>query len=143
MKRFLSSVFAAFLLTTSGVAEAGETLPVLKVAVQVQLMRSDTNPRMQTTLTEDDIKRIFGKVNKIWSQAGIEFALEPIKRPKANAVDVERIKGDAEASAIKAKSDALNASPQLVQYTLATQWNGILPVNTGGFIPMLNLPNSK
>ena len=123
MKRFPWSLFIAFLLTTSGLALAGETLPVLKVAVQVQLMQSDTNPRMQTSLTEDDIKRIFDKVNKIWSQAGIEFAMVPIKRPKANAVDSDRIKGDAEFHAAVPK-DALNPKAVNIFYVKNLRPNG-------------------
>lgn len=52
-----------------------------------------------------------------------------------------RIKGEAEAEAIKAKSDALNTSPQLVQYEIAKHWDGKLPTTTGGAaaIPLLNI----
>ena len=61
---------------------------------------------------------------------------------KANAEAV-RIQGQAEADAIEAKSKALNASPQLVQYEIAQKWNGALPEYTMGSnsIPMLNLPS--
>lgn len=55
------------------------------------------------------------------------------------AADSVRLQGDAEAAAIKAKSDALNASPQLVAYELARQWDGKLPTTTGAAIPLLNL----
>lgn len=53
-----------------------------------------------------------------------------------------RLQGEAEADAISAKSKALNASPQLVQYEIAQKWNGALPEYTMGSssIPMLNLP---
>lgn len=52
--------------------------PVIKLPVRVHLMQSETNPDMHTTLTEADVKRIFGKVNRVWSQAGIEFEIESI-----------------------------------------------------------------
>jgi hypothetical protein len=46
-------------------------------------MQSEKTPDMHTTLTEQDIQRIFGKVNMIWSQAGIRFELEPIRHTQA------------------------------------------------------------
>lgn len=60
---------------------------------------------------------------------------------KAEAESV-KLRGEAEAAAIEAKSRALNTNPQLVQYTIATNWDGKLPAYTmgAGSIPMLNLP---
>lgn len=44
------------------------------------------------------------------------------------AAKATRLQGEADAAAIKAKSDALNnVNPNLVAYTIATTWNGILP----------------
>ena len=54
------------------------SLPVLTLPVRVHLMQSETMPAMHTTLVEPDIRRIFGKVNKVWSQAGIQFEIESI-----------------------------------------------------------------
>lgn len=61
---------------------------------------------------------------------------------KANAEAV-RLQGDAEASAIKAKSDALAQSPNLVELTKAERWNGALPQTfvPGSAVPFLNLKN--
>jgi regulator of protease activity HflC (stomatin/prohibitin superfamily) len=63
-------------------------------------------------------------------------------RAEAEAV---RVQGEAEADAIQAKSKALNASPQLVQYEIAQKWDGSLPEYTmgSGSIPMLNLPSKQ
>ena len=66
---------------------------------------------------------------------------------KAEA-DSIRMKGEAEAQAIKAKSDALNANPQLVNLTIAQQWDGKLPQSIGvgasaGSIPMVNIGGIK
>lgn len=62
---------------------------------------------------------------------------------KANA-DKTRLEGEAQAASIKAQTDALNASPQFVRYTIAKGWNGQLPTNIGvgasaNSIPMLNI----
>jgi Matrixin len=58
--------------------EAEVKLPVITLAVRVHLVQSDTMPAMHTTLTEPDIRRIIGKVNKVWAQAGIQFEIESI-----------------------------------------------------------------
>ncbi len=53
-----------------------------------------------------------------------------------------KLKGEAEASAIHARGDALKDNPQLVQLTAAEKWNGVLPTTMvpGGAVPFLNLP---
>ena len=66
---------------------------------------------------------------------------------KANA-DKVRMEGEAQASAIKAQTDALNTSPQFVNYTIAKTWDGKLPQNIGvgassGSIPLLNIGGIK
>lgn len=52
-----------------------------------------------------------------------------------------RLKGEAEASAIKAKTDALSANPNLVALTTAERWDGKLPVSIppNGTVPLLNI----
>lgn len=49
--------------------------------------------------------------------------------------------GEAEAKAIKAKSDALQANPQLVEYTKAQAWDGKLPATMvpGTAVPFINV----
>ena len=58
--------------------EAPAKLPVITLAVRVHLVHSDTMAAMNTTLVESDIRRIFGKVNMVWAQAGIQFEIESI-----------------------------------------------------------------
>ena len=53
-----------------------EELPPLTVPVRVHLLHSEQEAALNTTLTEADVARIFGKVNKIWAQAGIRFEVE-------------------------------------------------------------------
>jgi regulator of protease activity HflC (stomatin/prohibitin superfamily) len=53
-----------------------------------------------------------------------------------------KLKGDAEASAIRARGDALKDTPQLVALTAAEKWNGVLPSTMvpGGAVPFITLP---
>lgn len=51
--------------------------------VRVHLMRSITNPRLQTTLTAKEARAIFDEVNDIWAQAGIRFGVEAIESLQA------------------------------------------------------------
>ena len=58
----------------------------LTMPVRVHLVQSQSMPEMHTTLVESDIRRIFEKVNMIWSQAGIRFEIESIVHTEAVAV---------------------------------------------------------
>jgi len=61
---------------------AAEQTPLLSLPVHVHLMRSSSQPRMQTTLTENAVRDIFSEVNAIWSHAGIRFdivAIHPLQ----------------------------------------------------------------
>ncbi|MCY1380806.1 hypothetical protein D9M69_686580 [compost metagenome] len=63
-------------------------------------------------------------------------------RAKANAdAEAIRIMGDAEATSIKARGDALRENPGLVALTQAEKWNGQLPTTMlpDGSVPMLQL----
>ena len=55
-----------------------DELPPLTVLVRVHLLHSEQEMALNTTLTEADVARIFGKVNKIWAQAGIRFEVESV-----------------------------------------------------------------
>lgn len=90
---------------------------------------------------ENEIAQTKAEAQKAIEQARGE-AESKLAIAKASA-DAVRLQGDAEADAIKAKSQALNANPQLVQYEIAQKWNGELPTTTFGAssIPMLTLPS--
>lgn len=70
--------FASLCLCSTTLPLRAEERPVITLPVRVHLMQSATMPDMHTTLTEEDVRRIFGKVNKVWSQAGIQFEIEKI-----------------------------------------------------------------
>lgn len=55
-----------------------EAFSTLTLRVRVHLMKSAVNPRLQTTLTETEVRAIFDEVNVIWAQAGIRFELQGI-----------------------------------------------------------------
>ena len=74
--------------------EPAEKLPAVIVPVRVHLMQSKTTPVMHTTLVESDVRRIFGKVNMVWAQAGIHFEIESIVRTEAVAVPPDLEKKD-------------------------------------------------
>ena len=67
---------------------------ILTVPVRVHLVQSAVNPAMQTTLAESDVRRIFGKANMVWSQAGIHFEIESIVHTEAVAPSPEAEKKD-------------------------------------------------
>jgi len=54
--------------------------------LRVHLMRSDTVPALHTKLTEADTRRILGKVNGIWRQAGIAFFPESVIAEQAAGI---------------------------------------------------------
>ncbi|QNH71655.1 membrane protease family protein [Rhizobium phage V1VFA-S] len=74
-------------------------------------------------------------VTQAQAQADSQLA---VARAKAEAV---RLNGEAEAAAIKAKSDALAQSPNLVELTKAERWDGKLPTSfiPGSATPFLNI----
>jgi hypothetical protein len=66
------------LLMWSPPVRSHELFSPISLRVRVHLMQSLTNPRLQTTLTESEVRAIFHEVNVVWSQAGIRFELEAI-----------------------------------------------------------------
>lgn len=74
-------------------------------------------------------------VTQAQAQADSQLA---VAKAKAEAV---RLNGEAEAAAIKAKSDALAQSPNLVELTKAERWDGKLPTQfvPGSATPFLNI----
>lgn len=50
----------------------------LVLDVQVHLLRSVESDALTTTLAEQGIEQIFGEVNEVWSQAGIEWRVASV-----------------------------------------------------------------
>ena len=70
-------------------AQPAAKLAEIVVPVRVHLVQSAGIPAMHTTLAESDVRRIFGKVNMVWSQAGIHFEIESIVHTEAAALPPE------------------------------------------------------
>lgn len=88
---------------------------------------------------ENEIQQTKAEAQKAIEEAkGQAESQLAVARANAEAV---KIQGEAEAAAIEAKSRALNASPQLVQYEIAQKWNGVLPTTTFGSssVPMISI----
>lgn len=85
--------FAFVCLCFTPLSLRAEERPVITLPVRVHLMQSGTLPDMHTTLTEENVRRIFGKVNRVWSQAGIQFEIEKIVTTDAQPLPADtRIK---------------------------------------------------
>ena len=87
MVRLLSVVL---LLLGALLARADEPFTLITLRVRVHLMRSVANPRLQTTLTDMEVRAIFGEVNAIWSPAAIRFELEAIDALQALEIAPKR-----------------------------------------------------
>lgn len=106
----------------------------------VENINAKINATQKAMTRENEIQQTKAEAQKAIEQAKGEAESKlAVARAEAESV---RIRGEAEASAIEAKSKALNTSPQLVQYEIAKNWDGKLPVTTMGSssIPMLNIP---
>lgn len=106
----------------------------------VENINAKINATQKAMTRENEIQQTRAEAQKAIEQAKGEAESKlAVARAEAESV---KIKGEAEASAIEAKSKALNTSPQLVQYEIAKNWDGKLPVTTMGSssIPMLNIP---
>lgn len=62
---------------------SSEPFLLIHLRVRVHLMQSITNPRLQATLKESEVRALFDEVNDIWAQAGIRFELEAIDNLQA------------------------------------------------------------
>ena len=55
----------------------------LIVPLRIHLLSSADTPALQTTLTEPDIARILGKMNRVWAQACVRFRIESFVHEEA------------------------------------------------------------
>ena len=55
----------------------------LVAPLRVHLLSAKDVPAVHTTLTEQDITRILGKINGVWAQAGVHFYLESLVSEEA------------------------------------------------------------
>jgi len=55
----------------------------LVIPLRVHVLRSAALPEVDCGLKDEDVRRVVGKVNRIWHAAGIHWALDPIVREAA------------------------------------------------------------
>jgi hypothetical protein len=55
----------------------------LEIPLRVHVLTSKTYPEADCGLSDDDLRRIIGKVNGVWSVAGVRFEVESIVREEA------------------------------------------------------------
>ena len=67
------------------VTEAPPADEFLVIPLRVHLLAAGDVPAVDCHLTDDDIRRVVGKLNGIWHKAGIHWALDPIVREPAAA----------------------------------------------------------
>src|SRR5438270_6897568 len=70
----------------------------LILPLHVHLLSSADREDLDCKLTDDDVRRVVGKVNGIWHKAGLHFRLEPILHEKAANVKEFGEKIDADAN---------------------------------------------
>jgi len=126
MKHSLPALLGLMLSTASPAGEtARANLPVITLTVRVHLVQSETVPAMQTTLVDADIRRIFGKVNTIWAQAGIQFEIESLGPTRALELTPEmRLKPEMERVKSMIPKDRLSADAIDVCYVKEVRPNG-------------------
>lgn len=124
MKSFVAALIA-FTVAPSGQGSPPASHPIISLPVRVHLVQSGTMPDMHTTLTEEDIRRIFGKVNVVWAQAGIQFEIESIGPTTAVELTPEmRLKSEFERVHAMIPKSRLSAEAIDICYVKEVQPNG-------------------
>lgn len=60
----------------------------LIVPLRIHVLRSGRHPELNCSLADEDVRRILGKINGIWAQAGIQFYIEGLRREPAEDAHV-------------------------------------------------------
>lgn len=99
--------------------------------------RAQAEMSVQTEKQKNEREKVLAETQVIQAKAQADSQLA-IAKATAEGV---RLQGEAEAAAIKAKSDALQQSPNLVELTKAEKWDGKLPQQfvPGSTVPFLSI----
>lgn len=81
----MKPIFLFFLLLASSLPAVEPFSPMI-LPVHVHLVRSVAYPALHSETRQEDLPALFEEVNRIWSQAGIQFQL--VKVTEMTAVDV-------------------------------------------------------
>ena len=125
MQSLFTCLLAVLAMITLPVGPSGAARSVITLKMRVHLMQSDTMPSMHTSLTEVDVRRVIGKVNQIWAQAGIQFEIESIGPTKAQPLAKEmRTRSMIERVLSMIPKDRLSAKAINVCYVKELEPNG-------------------
>ena len=102
MLRIVRSLFAVLVAIHSNVSRlADEPIPnaeavppadqFLVIPIRLHILKSDDFETVDCKLSDDDLRRILGKVNGIWNKAGIHWGLESIISEPANRSEKFRL----------------------------------------------------
>ena len=64
------------------------------IPLRVHLLRASGSPELNGRLQESDVRRILGKVNEIWKQAGVQFWSESVLTEQAAAQELYATLGE-------------------------------------------------
>jgi hypothetical protein len=97
---FSQPVASAGINDREGEVRSFEDLPAFRyedqliVPLRVHLLRARAAPAADAKLMQDEVKRIFGKAQKVWQQAGIHLRLESIVEEEATEQESFALLGD-------------------------------------------------
>jgi hypothetical protein len=100
----------------------------LLAPVRIHLLKARDFPVIQTTLTQDDITRILGKINGVWSQAGLHFYTESLISEEADQPEIHAqsaIQADRSALLGLRPKDSFGSNAFHIYYLKQLPMNGI------------------
>jgi hypothetical protein len=112
--RIWVGLLAALCFAPSAAGQSPTTLPATRPAIaavppreqvillplHVHVLSADGRPDIHSTLTDDDLTRILGKVNRIWRQAGVQFVVTVHREPAENVEQFDQQKAAAPEDAL-------------------------------------------
>jgi hypothetical protein len=89
---------ASFAEDAADVAKEPPRASFILLPLHVHILSCDDQADLDCKLTDDDIKRVIGKVNRVWHKAGIHFRIESLLHEKAVEVkEFERVRAEKDA----------------------------------------------
>ncbi|SOK58822.1 Membrane protease family protein y2843 [Yersinia phage fHe-Yen9-03] len=131
------------------IKKAMENYPVVIESVQVENLsfspayEKSIEERMQAEIAVTKRKQDYeqAKISASITVANAQAEADSQLAKATAGAQATRLQGEADAAAIKAKSEALNNNPQLVQLAAVDKWDGVLPTQMvpSATVPFVNL----
>ncbi|HEX8913273.1 MAG TPA: hypothetical protein VF796_13010, partial [Humisphaera sp.] len=81
--------------TTAAVTTQPARADVLILPLHAHVLSAPGRPDIDCKLTDDDLARILGKANRIWRQAGVQFAVTVHREPAADVEGFDKLRAKA------------------------------------------------